>query len=172
MTDKEMEMHREMQKINALLRQRGRWLEREEEAAAARANAAKSRKKSGGMRARHRLAARQLALGNSPAEVAQHLKMHRDTLYRWQKKPEFMAEMQRLAGEHDKLLQIGLRRLVDEAVQASCRAMQGQVEGESGINVALSVLKMAGIERVLPHLLPEDAQMGANPPPLTLSPPG
>ncbi len=69
-----------------------------------------------------------LASGISPLQIANSLKMRRETFARWQKIPEFMYEYEKLMDE----VRLGLRNKVTMAINASLERITYEVGDSSG----------------------------------------
>jgi predicted transcriptional regulator len=95
-----------------------------------------------------------LAKGKSIGEVAQHLKIRRETLSRWRKKPEFNDKLEKVMEDIRAGFKERITHLIDYSLYA---ATDGLSYGNNPkrTQTALNVLRMLGIDRVLLLNAPE-----------------
>ena len=102
-----------------------------------------------------------LASGEKATVIARELKLRRETLSRWKRLPEFMAEIDKVMAETQERMRYRLLQLAE----ASISAMRMEVSSGDGdpkrVVAAMNVLKLLGMERLaLPDAVDNDANSG------------
>lgn len=90
-----------------------------------------------------------LARGQTSMEVANHLKMRRETLSRWKKDPVFSAEFEKVMGEVRDGLKDRLTHLADLSITTVRAEFNAIHSNPKVVLTALGVLKLLGIEQVV-----------------------
>ena len=87
--------------------------------------------------------------GLTNIEIAAQLKMRRETLSRWKKKPEFAKKFDQVMEEFRLGMQHRLANLIDASI-TTVRSELSYSNDPKRIQTALGVLKLLGIDRILP----------------------
>ena len=97
-----------------------------------------------------------MARGHSVQEVSRQLRLRRETLSRWKRKPEFKAHFEQLMAQQREDVRYRLQLLVDESISAVSYGMQSNYSDPKRLQVALNVLKLLGIDRVIRQNMQEN----------------
>lgn len=98
-----------------------------------------------------------MARGYSLQEVSRQLKLRRETLSRWKKKPEFQAYFEEMMAQQRATWQQRLEVLVDDSIQRVQTELRIPSDPKR-IHAALNVLKMVGIGRIVHPDGPENGK--------------
>jgi hypothetical protein len=101
-----------------------------------------------------------LVQGHSAIEVANRLRMRRETLSCWKKIPEFNLEFERVMTEIRDDMRHRLTHLVDRSISTVSYGMASDYCDPRRLRAALSVLKLLGIERAVLPSAPKNDQSG------------
>ena len=104
-----------------------------------------------------------LAQGCTLVDVSHALKLRRETLSRWKKKPEFNAKFEQIMAELREGMRHRLVHLIDASISAA-EAGLSYSDDPKRTQAALNVLKLLGIGRIL---LPDVSEKSPNEPDIT-----
>jgi hypothetical protein len=101
-----------------------------------------------------------LAGGATTIQVGKRLKLRRETLSRWKQIPEFTKEFERVMDEVRGDMQHRLTHLVEESISAVTHGINNNYCEPKRLQTAFSVLKLLGIERIIPPNTPANKPEG------------
>jgi hypothetical protein len=103
-----------------------------------------------------------LASGATVREVASQLKMHRETLSRWQRQPVFTHKLEQVMREAEEGMKTRLISLMDTSISALTKGITSTYSDPKHIQMALNVLKLLGNARELDPNDPKQTQTDAD----------